>query len=191
MLQTITKKTYTFEEYLEYYDDTDLKYELVNGELIPMPPASGLHALILVFMYNVLQAEIKRLKLDWTVMPGNIGVRTAQNKSRIPDLAIITESQRQELREMTSAVLQYPPLLAVEIVSPGNAVDDYRYKQAEYAVREIPEYWIVDPVEAKVFVLKLVDGLYEPTEFSENQEIKSSIFPELTLTVEQVLNADN
>lgn len=191
MLQTLTKKTYTFEEYLEYHDNTDLKYELVNGELIPMPTPSGLHADIMVFLFKQFDKEIERLGLDWKVRPGNIGVRTSFNKSRIPDLVIITESQRQEVREMTSAVLKSPPLLVVEIVSPGNAIDDYRYKQSEYAVREIPEYWIVDPFEAKVSVLKLVYGLYDITEFSENQEIKSSMFPELTLTVEQVLNADN
>lgn len=189
MLQTLTKKTYTFEEYLEYHDNTDLKYELVNGELIPMPTPSGLHADIMVFLYDTFKAEIQRLSLDWKVRPGNIGVRTSFNKSRIPDLVVITESQRQELREMTSAVLQSPPLLAVEIVSPGNAADDYRYKQAEYAVREIPEYWIVDPIEAKVSVLQLVDGLYETTEFTESQPIKSATFPELALTVEEILTA--
>ena len=53
MLQTLTKKTYTFEEYLAYDNDTDLKYELVNGELIPMPTPSGLHALILIFLYDI------------------------------------------------------------------------------------------------------------------------------------------
>ncbi len=189
MLPTLTKKTYTFEEYLEYHDNTDLKYELVNGELIPMPPASGLHADIMVFLFKQLDKEIERLGLDWKVRPGNIGVRTAQAKSRIPDLVIITESQRQELREMTSAVLQSPPLLAVEIVSPGNAIDDYRYKQAEYAVREIPEYWIVDPIDSKVSILQLVDGLYDVTEFTGNMAIKSATFPELGLTVAQILTA--
>jgi Uma2 family endonuclease len=189
MLQTLTKKTYTFEEYLEYHDNTDLKYELVNGELIPMPTPSGLHADIMVFLYDTFTAEIQRLSLDWKVRPGNIGVRTSFNKSRIPDLVIITESQRQELREMTSAVLKSPPLLAVEIVSPGNAIDDYRYKQAEYAVREIPEYWIVDPIDAKVSILQLVDGLYETTEFTGDLAIKSATFPELALTVAQILTA--
>ncbi len=33
------QKTYTFTEYLNYQDCTDNKYELFNGELIPMPPA--------------------------------------------------------------------------------------------------------------------------------------------------------
>ena len=44
----VTKeKLYTFAEYLNYRDSTDNKYELFNGELISMAPASGFHALIL------------------------------------------------------------------------------------------------------------------------------------------------
>ena len=36
-----TQKSYSFEEYLAYQDNSDRKYELVNGELVSMPPASG------------------------------------------------------------------------------------------------------------------------------------------------------
>lgn len=186
MIQTATKKLYTFEDYLNYSEQTDVKYELVNGELIAMPPASGLHALILVFLYNILQTEITRLSLDWIVMPGNVGIRTAEQKSRIPDLVILTEHQRQAIRTMSSAVVESSPLLVIEIVSEGNPQDDYRYKRSEYAVREIPEYWIVDPITLKVSVLLLVEGFYEVTEFTGSQEIVSQTFPELTLTVEQV-----
>ncbi len=38
---------------------------------------------------------------------------------------------------MTTAVIEFPPLLVVEIVSPGNADDDYRYKRSEYAESDI------------------------------------------------------
>jgi len=178
-------KYYTFEEYLAYDDGTDNKnkYELVNGELIPMPPASGLHALIMVFLYDIFNSEIKRLNLDWKVMPGNVGVRTTENKSRIPDVVIITSSQRKLIRALSSAVLESPPLLAVEIVS-GNIEDDYRYKRSEYAAREIPEYWIVDASKSKVSVLLLVNGFYEVKEFIGERVIESHIFPELTVTEE-------
>ena len=87
---------------------------------------------------------------------------------------------------MSTAVLEYPPLLAVEIVSPNNADDDYRYKRYKYAVREIPEYWIIDPDTKKVSILLLVSGFYEVTEFPEEQEIKSSLFPELKLTTNKI-----
>ena len=187
MVQLLTK-TYSFEEYLAYDDGTDNKYELVNGELKLMPTASGFHALILHFIFKILEQEIDNLKQQWKVMPGTVGVRTAKKKSRIPDLVILSESQCQELRKMSAAVLEAPPLLAVEIVSPGNSDDDYRYKRSEYAVREIPEYWIIDPKTEKISVLLLVAGFYEVTEFTGEQEIKSLLFPELKLTAKQIFD---
>lgn len=185
MVQLLTK-TYSFEEYLAYDDGTDNKYELVNGHLQLMPTASGLHALILHFIFNVLEQEIKKVQKQWKVMPGTVGVRTAKNKSRIPDLVILSEEQCQEIRKMSTAVLETPPLLAVEIVSPNNSDDDYRYKRSEYAVREIPEYWIIDATSQKISILVLVSGFYEVTEFTEEQEIKSLLFPELKLTAKQI-----
>lgn len=187
MVQLLTK-TYSFEEYLVYDDGTDNKYELVNGELKLMPTASGFHAFILVFLYDILKAEIDRIKQQWKVMPGTVGVRTAKRKSRIPDLIILSEEQCQEIRKMSTAVLENPPLLAIEIVSPNNSDDDYRYKRSEYAVREIPEYWIIDPEIEKVSVLLLVSGFYEVTEFTNEQEIKSLLFPELKLTAKQIFD---
>ena len=181
------QKYYTFEEYLNYCDGTDSKYELFNGELKLMTPATGQHGDIMCFLYDTFNAEIKRLNSDWVVRPGSVGVRTSARKSRIPDLVIMTESQRQELRNQT-AVLQSPPVLAVEIVSQSNPQDDYRYKRSEYAVVAIPEYWIVDPIEAKVTVLQLIDGFYDEAVFTGPQTLISPTFPELTLTAEQILN---
>jgi Uma2 family endonuclease len=101
---------------------------------------------------------------------------------------VITETQRQFLKTLSSAILEEPPVLAVEIVSPNNPDDDYRYKRSEYAALEIPEYWIIDPQEQKVSVLTLVSGFYDMIELKGENRINSPSFPELTLTVEQILN---
>ena len=183
---TTRQKIYTFTEYLNYQDCTDNKYELFNGELIPMPPASGFHALILAFIYDYLMAEIKRLNLTWKVMPATVGIRTDKAKSRIPDLMILTAEQCQEIRNMTIAVIEFTPLLVVEIVSPGNADDDYRYKRSEYAVRGIPEYWIIDPMSLKISALTLISGFYELAEFDKEDRIISVTFPDLKLTPQMV-----
>lgn len=57
----------------------------------------------------------------------------------------------------------------VEVVSPDSVKRDYRYKRSEYVALEIPEYWIVDPLETKISVLLLEEGLYEETVFTSNQ----------------------
>jgi Uma2 family endonuclease len=186
----LATRIYSFPEYLNYCEKnhTDNKYELVHGELKIMPPASGFHALIINFIYDIFKVEIKKIQKSWQVIPGTVGVRTADQKSRIPDMMILSQEQCQAIRKMTSAVLETPPILVVEIVSPGNSDDDYRYKRSEYAVIEIPEYWIIDPELAKVSVLLLVNGFYEVSEFTENEEIKSSLFADLKLTPEQIFS---
>jgi Uma2 family endonuclease len=75
------------------------------------------------------------------------------------------------------------------VVSPGKANEDrdYRYKRSEYAARGVPEYWIVDPAQAKVTVLTLVDGLYEVQELRGEALLQSLQFPGLSLTVAKVL----
>lgn len=87
---------------------------------------------------------------------------------------------------MSTAVLETPPLLVVEVVNPGHADDDYRYKRSEYAVREIPEYWIIDSEVKKISILLLVSGFCEAIELTGEQEINSLLFPELKFTVKQV-----
>ena len=44
-MTTITNRL-TFAEYLKYSDGTDRRYELVNGELIPMSLGIGQHAIL-------------------------------------------------------------------------------------------------------------------------------------------------
>jgi Uma2 family endonuclease len=78
-------------------------------------------------------------------------------------------------------------IIAVEIVSPESISRDYRFKRSEYSVVGIPEYWIVDPLEQKVTVLLLVEGLYEEIEYRGDDQMVSQTFPELVLNVNQVL----
>jgi Uma2 family endonuclease len=187
MIQT-TLKRLTFEEYLTYNDGTDNKYELVDGELVLMPPAVFRHATIINLIYIAFYLEIQRLGLDWLVMPGTVGVKTTLNKSRIPDVSVIRGEEWRQNPPDAPAVLETAPLLVVEIVSEGSINTDYRRKRTEYAIREIPEYWIVDPINAKVSILLLDEGFYNVVEFIDNQKIVSQTFPELDLTVQQILS---
>ncbi|MCG9892456.1 MAG: Uma2 family endonuclease [Thermosynechococcaceae cyanobacterium MS004] len=184
-----TTKLFSFEEYLAYDDGTDTRYELVNGQLEPMNPPTFRHLFISKYVEQRLDAEIKRLSLPWFCL-GEAGVRTGWRKSRLTDVYVLTADQIAGMLDQ-SAVCQTSPLLVAEVVSPDSVKRDYRHKRSEYAALEIPEYWIVDPLESKVSVLLWNDGLYEETIFVGSQEIESRTFPELRLTVEQVLVAGN
>lgn len=47
MTQIPVNRLLTFEAYLEYDDGTDTLYELVDGELVPITPASPEHSSII------------------------------------------------------------------------------------------------------------------------------------------------
>jgi Uma2 family endonuclease len=63
-------------------------------------------------------------------------------------------------------------------------------KPVEYADRGIGEFWQVDCDRAWVRVGSLIDGAYQFVTFQGDAAIGSPTFPELRLTVAQVLSAD-
>jgi len=179
----------TFEDYLNYDDGSGFHYELVDGRLELMNPPTIQHFLIVDFLDTAFKAEIKRLSLPWLTFR-ETGVRTGRNKSRLTDLSVVTQEQARELINV-SAVFESPPLLIVEVVSPDSIKRDYRYKRSEYAALEVPEYWIVDPLEAKISVLLLEEGFYEEMVFTGNEQIVSRTFPEIAIAVDGVFSASN
>jgi Uma2 family endonuclease len=189
MVTTPTQKI-TFEEYLDYDDGTDNRYELVDGELVVMNPPAKKHFIISRFLVRLFEDFISHQKLDIEVFTG-IGVRTGSNKARIPDVSVIDGEVWRSIPDNASVVVQVPIMLAVEIVSPGaeQISRDYIEKTVEYQNTGIPEYWIVDPIEQKITVGVLNNGSYTKTVFTEDSAIASSTFPGLKVTAKEIISA--
>ncbi len=188
---TVKPRFETFEDYLSYHDNSDRLYELFNGELIEVPPESG---------YNVQIAN--RLFLIFALMLGSDRVRghglelevRGEPKNRYPDLTILREEQIQQLSKRNTIRLSMePPLLVVEVVSPGGIQRDRDYiaKRMQYQDCRIPEYWIVDPQTQTILVLELSGDSYrEVGSFTGEDLVVSSGFRELNLRVSQVFHGD-
>jgi Uma2 family endonuclease len=187
---SVVAKPMTLEEYLNYDDGTDTRYELVNGELVVMPTESNLNNQIASFLFACfLQIGVPYY---WLRIGAQIAVSGARASARQPDLMVLSEAAAAALDGASQCFITHdmpPPLLVVEVVSPGQENRDYRHKRTEYAGRRIPEYWIVDPITQKVTVLQWVDGLYEDQVFEGDGAIVSALYPSLGLTATQVLTA--
>ncbi|NDJ23546.1 Uma2 family endonuclease [Nostoc sp. B(2019)] len=201
---TTTKQIVTFEEYLTYNDGTDTRYELERGELIPMAQARGGHGEIMHFLERAFTTEIQRLELSWVARQAAIGVRVPQvgrrDTSRVPDVTVLPLEQWKSLRNREAVIEldEDPPLLVVEVVSAATESRDHRAKRAEYNIVGIPVYMLVDfldfdqngkAVDKRVTVLTLVEGFYDEAVYRGEQVIEIPTFPELKLTVNQVINA--
>lgn len=198
MSQSAAAKTdfLTVEEYLAYDDGTDTRYELVDGELVEMPPESDEN---LGIARKLLLELIKHLPAEWVAWGTEIEVTGRRSRCRLPDLLVHTEASKAALAGTRRATLTRdmpPPALVIEVVSPGQQnrdspserlrQRDYRYKHTEYAAREIAEYWIVDPETKQVTVCRWDNGLYEDTVYAGSARIQSAIVPNFALTSAEI-----
>ncbi len=191
---TFTKARFTsFEEYLlaESSDLPEGRCEYWDGELIPVMAESLLNEMIANYLYLVLWQMGINSDL---ISPGKVQiVVSGRPKTRYPDLTLLDDAHLVLMESSTRlGAAMPPPRLVVEVVSPGdedsqNYIRDYRDKRDQYADREIPEYWLIDPQRSWVMVGLLTAGHYQFTTFRESQAIVSQALPTFDLTVAQVL----
>lgn len=195
-------KLLTFSDYLAHSDDTDIRYELVKGQLVAMTPPTWQHLLIARYLERLFEAEIQRLELDWIALQG-AGQRVEADTARLPDVMVVPVDSFQDMTE-TTAVLQEAACLIVEIVSPSSVADDYLHKLAEYESKGIGEYWVVDPLalgaaryigtpkQPTISIYQRVTseaiaGEYSrPKQFRSNDLIQSETFPSLQITAAEI-----
>lgn len=193
---TIANQRFTLDEYCNHNDGTDTFYELVNGELVAMTLGKGQHGEVADFLNTSFRIEIKRINQPWVSKQMVVGIQSPRadrwDTVRIPDVVVLPSDQWRSLRNR-EAIIQLnesPPLLVVEVVSKSTKATDYRAKRAEYSVLNISEYWIVDPILEKLTLCILSEGWYDSTEFTDTDVIQSPTFPQLGLTVAEILSGD-
>ncbi len=190
-----TAKRMSLEEYLTYDDGTDTRYELVDGVLVAMGAESTINtqiAMYLIFAFADLGIPRKQFGFKQKIQ-----VDSEYVSARDPDLIIHSAPSIAAIKGRKEACLKLHepnPLIAIEVVSPGNEDSenyqrDYEQKPDEYAARGIPEMWIIDPARKVVLVLTLANGGYQEATFTGNSVIKSPTFPGLKLTAIEVLSA--
>ena len=192
---TTVQQRMNLEEYLDYDDGTDTRYELEDGALVDISGENPLNPCIAIFLLGYLLQEIG-IPLRLLVIGHQIEVRSTHATCRQPDLIVHTpESYAAILSGVRVLNLGTPaPLLVVEVASSTltdgkSRKRDYEHKPREYADRGILEMWIVDPDRAWVQVGTLTDGSYQFETFTGEQIIKSPTFPALNLMAVRVLTA--
>ncbi|MEM9264617.1 MAG: Uma2 family endonuclease [Cyanobacteria bacterium P01_F01_bin.13] len=189
-----TKNRLTLEEYLNYDDGTDIRYQLRDGILVAMGAESDINVSVAMFLISVfLQVVPYSLLRRGT----EIAVAGTYAETRYPDLMVLTPEAQVALSGQKRSLITFEmpaPALVIEVVSNSeqdkqSRIRDYQDKRAEYAGRGIPEYWIIDPGAGVVLILALIDGDYQEQAFTGNEQLSSPTFSELTLTAQAILTA--
>jgi Uma2 family endonuclease len=189
----------SFEEYLSYSDETDMEgfYELIDGELVKLPPESEPNtwtANNLQFLLAIAKIVSRRLIKTHSCEVQVPVLRSKDSANRYPDLVVLRpEHLELTQRRLTITLDMLPPRLIAEVVSPGktNRDRDYIHKRSQYAAIGVPEYWLLDPVAQTVMVLALDGKDYrEVGVFTGEDAIVSIEFVALKLTIRQIFETE-
>lgn len=97
-----------------------------------------------------------------------------------PDLMIVCDKSKLDGKRCNGA-----PDFIIEIVSPGNASDDYIRKLYYYRNAGVREYWIVDP-RRKIITVNYFEGEMLSVQYSFDSVVKVNIYDDLFIDFSEI-----
>jgi Uma2 family endonuclease len=175
---------WTQAQYLTLTDYSRRLLEFTDGyiEVLPMP--TDRHQVISRYLLFKLFGFIQ--PLGGTVLYAPLRLRIREGQFREPDLLLVRDANdpRRQNRYWLGADL------VVEVVSPDDPERDTRLKRGEYAEAQIPEYWIVNPMDETVTVLTLAGDVYVEHGVLRRGDVASSaLLDGFALPVDEVFDA--
>lgn len=132
---------------------SNIRYELTDGALTVSPSPSNLHQALAVRLASRLDA----LAPPDLAVAVAVQIRFAPRLTRIPDLMLVRSDQPGRHWFAPAEVV-----VAIEIESPGNHIEDRTTKPAFYAQFGIGSYWRIEPEPLRVSTYRL-EAAYEET----------------------------
>ncbi len=173
------------DQYLRLTQQTNRLIEFTDGviEVLPMPTRKhqAISQLLFLAFLSFLQPRGGRIFYS----PLRLQVR--HRKFREPDLLALLDVH--DPRNQNDYWLGAD--LVVEVVSPDDPARDTQVKRGDYAEAGIPEYWIVNPINNTVTVLKLNGSEYiEHGVFGRGEQATSALLADFSVAVDEALDAE-
>lgn len=165
----------------------DVRRELVDGEVVEMAHAGGVHGEITGKVAIGLIGYVERHGAGKVVV-GDVGfaLGLARDPERVraPDVAFVS-TERLPGGGLPREFLQGPPDLAVEVLSPSESSLEIQQKVRDYLDAGARLVWVVAP-EARTVTVYRADGsaaLLRETDHLDGEDL----LPELTIPVADLL----
>lgn len=176
----IVKSFLSLQEFL-CLPETDITYELVNGEAIPKMSPKRFHSRLTLALSSILDT--------WSQNRGEVGIEWAiilkrHGKDWCPVLDLLYISyQRLGDIPLVDEPCPVPPELVIEIISPNQSFSDLSEKAVDYLNAGVDRVWLIDS-KAKKITIFYPDS--PPQTKKEDDSLEDSILPNLKLTPRQI-----
>jgi|ERR1019366_914718 Uma2 family endonuclease len=170
---------WTYNSYAALPEDGH-RYEIVDGVLLEMTPASGIpHQNAAQWLFRHLAACIIDTKLGKVFM-APIDVELMPGTVFQPDIIVILNDGLHKISE--SHIVGAPDLI-VEVASLRTAKYDQTTKREAYALAGVTEYWLADPIQHTIEVFYLQDAQYQSMGIFQG---KSMLVSRVVPTIEDI-----
>lgn len=178
---TLPKPHFTYADYLKLLDDQ--RYEVLEGELVTIPTPYVDHQQILLDLVMHLYEGPKKQRVGELLMAPFDVILSEENVVQ-PDLLFISQERRSILQENG---VHGAPDLVVEILFPPTAERDLGIKRDLYGRYGVKEYWIVDPENQSIEVLRQKgDGLDLWQRFEKGSNLRSPLLADLVVKLDEI-----
>src|SRR3990167_752546 len=139
------------------------RYELSRGELVPMTPVGLQHSAIVGRLGEFLSRYVRENQLGIVGTEGGFKLERDPDTLRAPDIHFVSKA-RIEKEGITQKFADFPPDLAIEVLSPEDTASEVQKKVEEYLAGGVRLFWVVDPATKTV------------TAYRSHQDVK--VFPQ-------------
>jgi Uma2 family endonuclease len=178
-------KTYSYSDYLMFRFEE--RVEIIKGYILKLSPApSRKHQTISQNLNFKIFSYFSNHSCSVYVAPFDVRlpIKSAKKNTTVvqPDLCVICDENKLDDKGCNGA-----PDLIVEILSPKNSKHDVETKFNLYQESGVKEYWIVQTEQKIILVYTLKNEEYIGSKpFGEGETIKSIIFPDMKILVDDV-----
>jgi len=181
----VLRGTWSTEQYLRLTDycQSCRLIEFTDGTIEVLPMPTDRHQVIVRFLLFALSAF---LHPNGNVLFAPLRLKVREGKFREPDLLAVLDAD--DARRQDAYWLGAD--LVMEVVSPDSVERDTSVKRADYAEGGIQEYWIVNPIEEVITVLRLSGDQYaEHGVFQRGDTATSALLEGFSIRVDELFDA--
>ncbi|MCY3691507.1 MAG: Uma2 family endonuclease [Chloroflexota bacterium] len=172
----------TLAEYRDLPETDGGLWELINGEVYQMLPATIEHQFLMDFLVRMINNLMMAVQPAPGLAFSNTGLALSDLYAPTPDIIYL---RSENLHLIHSGYVECIPDLVVEILS-SDRNRDLVMKRDLYASAGIPEYWTLDPVNDVLTVLELSGGEYVERRLGRDDTLTTATIPGFALPLEQL-----
>ncbi|WP_299415055.1 Uma2 family endonuclease [Acaryochloris sp. IP29b_bin.148] len=149
------------------------RYEIVNGELVEVGNSGARHGYICSLLVAALMNYVLAEKLG-VVLDSSTAFKLKSGNKRSPDSSFFAKERLQGFKELPTGLWSGAPDLAVEVLSPGNTVEEIHDKLVEYFESGSRLVWVIHPDEQYALVYRTAqepDRLLKRNDFLEGEDV--------------------